>query len=145
MESVKSVFMVLLSLCLALWIGVGAAAAGAPGEIMPAAQAQTPTMEAVAQALLIAGFMATVANRLVTGLVTPLFDKMKLDHFYLIYVAWAIGGILVWVTHVNIFEGMAPDPLTGQILTAIVAGGGANMLHDLFNNRAGPAKANSTS
>ncbi len=89
-------------------------------------------LEIVAEAVVIAGFMATVANRLVEGLITPLFEKFKWDKFYLMYAAWLVGGGLVWVTHVNIFAPYVPDPLIGQILTALVSGGGANFIYDLF-------------
>ena len=85
------------------------------------------------QALIIAAFMATVANRLVDGLFKPMFAKFNLDNFYLMYVAWLVGGVLVWITQVNVFVSYVPNPLYGQVLTALVAGGGANLLHDLFD------------
>jgi len=76
------------------------------------------------------GFMV-LANRLVAMLVTPLFEKYGLDKFWLMYIAWVLAGVFVAFTGVNLFEMFIPDPLTGKILTAIVAGGGANLLHDL--------------
>ena len=76
------------------------------------------------------GFMV-IANRLVAALITPIFDKYELEKFWLMYVAWIFAGVFVWLTGVNLFESVIPDPLIGQILTAIVAGGGSNMLHDL--------------
>ena len=83
--------------------------------------------------LVIAVSLVTVANRLVEGLITPLFEKFKLDKFYLMYVAWAVGSLLVGLSKVNLFVDVLPDPTTGLVLTAIVAGGGANLLHDLFD------------
>jgi uncharacterized membrane protein HdeD (DUF308 family) len=76
------------------------------------------------------GFMI-LANRLVEMLVTPVFDKYKLDKFWLMYVSWVLSGVLVWLTGYNLFATFIPNVLVGQILTAIVAGGGANLLHDL--------------
>jgi hypothetical protein len=82
--------------------------------------------------LLIAAFLAIVANRLVDGLITPIFDRFNFDKFWLKYIAWAIAGGIVWLSAVNLFEGYLPDPLLGQVLTALVGGGGANLLYDLF-------------
>jgi hypothetical protein len=75
--------------------------------------------------------MMVLANRLVAALITPIFDKYKLDHFWLMFVAWIISGVFVWLTGVNLFAPYIPNALIGQILTAIVAGGGGNLLHDL--------------
>ena len=75
--------------------------------------------------------MMVLANRLVAALITPIFDKYELDHFWLMFVAWAISGVFVWLTGVNLFAPYIPNALIGQILTAIVAGGGGNLLHDL--------------
>ncbi len=75
--------------------------------------------------------MMVLANRLVAALVTPLFDKYGWDKFWLMYPAWVLAGVLVWLTGVNLFAAYIPNELIGKILTAIVAGGGSNLLHDL--------------
>lgn len=75
--------------------------------------------------------MMVLANRLVAMLVTPIFDKYELDKFWLAYPAWILAGVFVWFTGVNLFASFIPNALIGQILTAIVAGGGSNLLHDL--------------
>jgi hypothetical protein len=82
----------------------------------------------------VVGFMV-LANRLVEALITPIFDKYELEKFWLMYVAWAVSGVLVWLAGVNLFVEFMPDPLVGKILTAIVAGGGANLLHDLTDKQ----------
>jgi len=76
------------------------------------------------------GFMV-IANRLVAGIITPIFDKYELDKFWILYIAWSIAGVLVFVADVNLFEPFIADLLFGKILTALIAGGGSNMLHDL--------------
>ena len=80
--------------------------------------------------------MMVLANRLVAALVTPLWDKYGWDKFWLMYPAWILAGVLVWLTGVNLFAAYIPNELIGKILTAIVAGGGANILHDLSNQQA---------
>lgn len=90
-------------------------------------------MASTGMALVIALFLATVANRLVEGLVTPLFVRQGWDKFFLLYVSWAVGAALVLASGVNLFVAYIPSPAVGLILTALVAGGGANLLHDLFD------------
>lgn len=75
--------------------------------------------------------MMVLANRLVAALVTPIFEKYDWDKFWLMYPSWILSGVFVWLTTVNLFAGVIPNQLIGQILTAIVAGGGANLLHNL--------------
>ena len=79
--------------------------------------------------------MMILANRLVDALIVPLFEKYTLDKFWLMYLAWVVSGVLVWFTGLNLFVGYIPTPMVGLILTAIVAGGGANMLHDLTDKQ----------
>lgn len=78
-------------------------------------------------------FLAVVANKLIDGLIKPAWERAGLDNFYLLYVSWLVGGLLVWLSGVNLFAAIIPQALVGQVLTAIVAGGGASMLHDLFD------------
>ena len=75
--------------------------------------------------------MMVLANRLVAALVTPLWDKYGWDKFWLMYPAWILAGVLAWLTGVNLFAAYIPNELIGKVLTAIVAGGGSNLLHDL--------------
>ena len=76
---------------------------------------------------------AVLANRLVAMLVTPLFEKKAWDKFWLMYVAWAFAGGLVAASQVNLFSSYIPNQIIGLVLTAVVAGGGANLLHDVSN------------
>lgn len=96
-----------------------------------------PTVEPIA-ALTVALFLATVANRLTEALIVPIFDKLKWDKFWLMYVSWIVAGVVVALSGVNLFGAYIPNSVVGQILTALVAGGGANFIADLFNQ---PAKS----
>lgn len=75
--------------------------------------------------------ITVLANRLVAALVAPVFEKYCWDKFPLLYIAWAIAGVLVFASGTNLFGGYFATPLIGKILTAIVAGGGSNILYDL--------------
>lgn len=78
----------------------------------------------------VVGFMV-LANRLVAMLVAPLFEKYGWDKFWIMYIAWAVSGVLVAFTRLNLFAAFIPSEVVGMVLTAVVAGGGANLLHDL--------------
>ena len=79
--------------------------------------------------------MMVLANRLVAALITPIFDKYGWDKFWLMFVSWALSGVFVWLTGVNLFVAYIPNALVGKVLTAVVAGGGANLLHDLTDKQ----------
>jgi len=79
-------------------------------------------------------FLVLVTERITEALAAPLRQKFpNLDLWWLIYVTWIIGGGLVFLAQVNLFSGVFPNELVGQILSAILAGGGANLLHDVFD------------
>jgi hypothetical protein len=80
------------------------------------------------------GFMV-LANRLVEMLITPVFDHYSWDKFALMYVAWGFAGALVFLAGVNLFEAYIPSVIVGKVLTAVVAGGGSNLLHDLVDKK----------
>lgn len=94
------------------------------------------TMSDFAVLLTAAAFLSLVANRLVEGLATPIFDKFKLDKFWLMYIAWGVGGVLVVVSGVNLFAdipGATMPSVLGLILSGLVAGGGSNFINELFD------------
>lgn len=83
--------------------------------------------------LAVATFLALVNERLIEALVSPIFEKFHWDTFWLLYIAWVSGAAIVFLSGVNLFAGYIPNVLAGQVLTAIVAGGGSNLLHILFS------------
>lgn len=86
-------------------------------------------------ALVMAAFLATVINRLVEMLIKPVFERYGWDNFWLMYVSWFAGTALVLLTNIDIFYFVDwRYPVVGTILTGIVAGGGANFIHDMFDS-----------
>lgn len=77
-------------------------------------------------------FLALVGNSLVGALFTPLFEKFKWDKFPITYITWVITSLLVFWSGANLFLTFFPSALVGKILTAVLAGGGAKFLRDLF-------------
>ena len=51
------------------------------------------------------------------------------------YIAWVFAGVLVAFSQVNLFVEFIPSPIVGLVLTAVVAGGGSNLLHDLVDQK----------
>ena len=83
---------------------------------------------------IVIGF-TVLANRLVAAIATPLFEKYCLDKFWLTFISWGVCGLLVWFSGINLFANYFATPLIGQILTAIVSGGGSNILYDLTDQQ----------
>lgn len=85
--------------------------------------------------LMIALFLIAVVERVTEAFFSPICERFKIDTKWLMYVAWILGGVIVYLANVNLFDfAEKMDPRVGQVLTAIVAGGGSNLLHDLFSN-----------
>jgi len=87
------------------------------------------TLVNVAMAL----FLAYLVEVLVEHFVGKPLEKLypELDRWWLIYVALVVGGLITWLSGLNIFVGLTPE-LLGQILTCIVVGGGSELLHRLI-------------
>ena len=89
-------------------------------------------------AVAIVGFLATAAEAVVEGLISPIWKRYKLDGFWLMYIAWAVAFGLVMLSRINLFADFIPGDTValvwvGRVLTAIIAGRGSNFLHNLFS------------
>jgi len=99
-----------------------------------------------AQVVVQAAFLIVVSNRLVEGLIKPLFERLGWDTFWLMYVSWGVGGLLVGLGEIDLFVtvlpalvwGIFPGHVVGIVLSALVAGGGANLVNDLLKSLGGP-------
>ena len=78
---------------------------------------------------------AVIGKGLVDALVTPVFEKYALDKFWLLYVAWFLAGVLVFLTGANLFASLIPSLVAGKILTAVCAGVLSNVLHDVSDKQ----------
>lgn len=87
--------------------------------------------------LITAFLLALITERVMAALLAPVRVRWPdLNLWFVIYIAWLLGGVLAYLANINLFAELVPglDPQFGRILTAIVAGGGANLLHDLFDH-----------
>lgn len=85
--------------------------------------------------------LSVLGNRLVAGLITPLFERKKWDKFWLMYIAWGVCGVVAALGEVNLLADVLPERIwgvlsgrvVGIVLTALISGGGANLIHDVFD------------
>lgn len=89
-------------------------------------------MEALAAALLLAIF----GNRVIEYFVTPLFEKFNVDKTYLLYVGAVPGFVLSVAAGIDLFAmlGISLAYNMGVYATALAVGGGANLIHDIFDS-----------
>lgn len=82
------------------------------------------------EALTVAGFLSLAANRIIEAVIRPIKERVDIDWWWLIYVSWVFGGVLAWLAGLQLFAEYIPDyPIVDKVLTAIVVGGGANLLN----------------
>jgi hypothetical protein len=88
-------------------------------------------------ALVIASFLSIFVNRIIEGIVSPIKKRFPdLDMWWLVYVSWVVGGVVGWASGINLLADYMPDVIIGRVMTAIVLGGGANLINDLFPGQA---------
>jgi len=84
-------------------------------------------------------FLSLVANRVIEAVIRPIKEYLasigkEINWWWLIYVSWAFGGALAWLAGLQLFANYLPGyPIIDRILTAIVVGGGANLINDIFD------------
>ena len=89
-------------------------------------------MDALASAVL----LAVVVKAVLDYIAEPLRTKFpQLDLWWFNYVALVCGAVVAWFAELNLFASQVPNPILGRILTALVVGGGAKMLNDVFGSR----------
>jgi len=89
-------------------------------------------VQVVGQLLPVAFFVALANERLVEVFVAVWFKRYGLDGWWLVPISWVTGGLLMFGTGINLFEWLFPVKWVGVLLSAVVVGGGSNMLHQVF-------------
>lgn len=96
----------------------------------------------IAAAVTTALFLVVAVERVTAAVLAPIKARYPAaDFWWAIYPSWALGSLLVFAAGLNLLADIAPGlpPLVGQIVTAVIAGGGPNLLHDLFDQLKLPA------
>jgi hypothetical protein len=87
--------------------------------------------------LLPVAFLLAVANKaIISYLADPLRKRFPdLDLWWLTYVSFGTGVLIGYLSNVNLFESTGLVGISGRILSACVIGGGASLLHDIFDHQ----------
>lgn len=88
--------------------------------------------------LTLALLLSVINNRLVEAIVDPLKKNLPTNYlkymFLTIYVSFVTGGLLSYFSGVNLFVDYVQIPVQmGTILTAVIVGGGSQLLADVMN------------
>lgn len=88
----------------------------------------------VVELLAAATFLATANERLV-GYFDPIWKKVPIENFKR-YVSFLFGAFLSYLFQIDLVSQLIPTtpivPWAGTLLTALVVGGGSNLIHDLW-------------
>jgi len=78
-------------------------------------------------------FLAMAAQQIVEAFVRPLKVKFPTwDLWWVIYATWILGGVFAWGAGVNLFSQLFVNPEWGRVLSAVVIGGGSQLVKTLF-------------
>jgi hypothetical protein len=84
-------------------------------------------------------FLAAVNTKLVDWIAAPIRQRYpELDLWWMLYVALLTGALISWLAGVNLFAGLVENDLLGRILSALLVGGGASLIHDIFDDKPEP-------
>jgi len=77
--------------------------------------------------------LMVVIEKLIDAIVKPLFVRLKVDTWWLLYVSLVFGFAIGWATGLNAFPVVGSE-VVGKILTALVCGCGPTFIYDLIDN-----------
>lgn len=83
----------------------------------------------------VALFLAVTVKTILDYVAQPLRRKYPdLDLWWFDYVALLCGGAVAWLVGIDLFDAFVPVPWLSRLLTALVVGGGAKLLNDVFGD-----------
>ena len=80
-------------------------------------------------------FLALVNERVITYFIAPLFEKFApAGKWMLLYIAAVTGGLLSFAAGIDLMAGAGIELAypVNLVVSAILVGGGSNLLHDVF-------------
>lgn len=84
-------------------------------------------------AVQVALLLAVVVKVILDYVAKPVRSKFPdLDLWWFDYVALALGAVVTWFAALNLFTPTLTNQLIGRILTALLVGGGAKLINDIY-------------
>jgi hypothetical protein len=92
--------------------------------------------------LVIAVFLSTTNKLIVDAIAKPFKERNKDgDFWWLFYVSLVTGAVIGWFSQINLFVDYVPEAVIGRVLTAVLIGGGATLIHDVLSSGVGALNA----
>ena len=83
--------------------------------------------------LIAAALLAVTNTALVDYIKRPIQQRFpKLDLWWFIYISLVTGFAIGWFANINMFADVVDEVILGRILTAILIGGGSDLLYKVF-------------
>ncbi len=85
---------------------------------------------ALPQAILLSVAIKTI----VAALKEPFAKKFpEVDLWWVFYVSFGLGAVCAWFGGIDLYSEIVSDLTLSRILTAATVGGGASLIHDIFD------------
>lgn len=80
-------------------------------------------------------FLAVANSKIIDYVFRPIRKKFpEVDFWFIIYVALLTGGLIGWISELNLYAPYIPNEVVGRVLTAITIGGGSSLVHEIFGD-----------
>ena len=87
------------------------------------------------ETLSVALFLSVVIKSVLDYIAEPIRTKFPtLDLWWFNYLALVCGGAVSWLANMNLFAVYIDVAWLGKLLTALLIGGGAKLINDVFSN-----------
>ncbi len=84
--------------------------------------------------LVVALLLAVTNSKIVDYVAEPVRKKFpNADLWWLVYVSLVTGACIGWFGEINLFADIVPNVLLGRVLSSVLIGGGASLIHDVFD------------
>jgi len=74
---------------------------------------------------------AFIITTIVEAIVKPIWERLHLDKFWILYVILVLGSALGWFTELNGFP-ILKEEIIGRILSSLAIGLGPSFIYDNF-------------
>ena len=93
------------------------------------------TLRGVDVDLALSLILAVNVNRIVEGLIVPVFEGRHWPRRWIIYLSWIVGWFILFITGLHLFGTLLGGETFTPILLALFIGGLANFIADFFHRR----------